>query len=425
MEKLLSKNFPEEEYIQLLTKLDEKHAIFYKLWEMGRPEFVYTPEEVKTAGVVFDETGECIRFIINYNFWQTLNENQKLFVICHECLHIILEHGKRFFSNNPKDHLLMNYATDIFINHYAVNTLKFSRKEIDPNNNYCWVDSFFDPETSQNESAEWYYNKLKSESSIDKKPELVDDHNIQENGSDFSSVIEKLNEELSDEEKELVKNILEQEEVSEAKSSTPGTIGGSLWKFVDVTKKVAKKKKWETVIRNWAISQIRRDDKEETQWARINRRFVTLDDDMFLPTEMELEAEEKVKDKIEVWFFQDTSGSCSGYTKRFFTAARTLPEDKFNVKMHCFDTSVYETTLKSGRLYGFGGTTFSCIENYISRYTSKNKVSYPKAVFVITDGFGDYVNPKKPEVWHWFLTPYSSRHCIPKKSKVYSLKDYE
>lgn len=427
---VMNKKTPEfsiEEYMSLLSRLDTKHSVFYKLWEMGKPVFTLT--ETSTAGVMFDSEGDCINFIINYDFWQNQSETQKLFVICHECLHIILNHGIRFFVDKPTDWLLRNQAADLAINHRLINEMGFIREEIDPDDVYCWIDKFFeDNNTPQNESVEWYYNRLKNNSDIsdDNGSSLVDDHNLSDTHSeqDYSSVIEDLNESLSEEEKEFVKKILDTTE-NETLGNTAGSLGGNIWKFVDNKKVVNKKKKWETVIKNWAKKHMKSIDKEETQWARVNRRFVTLDDNMFLPTEMEIEDREATKDRIEVWFFQDTSGSCFGYSERFFDAARSLPEDKFDVKMHCFDTYVYETTLESGRLYGFGGTSFSCIENYITNYVNKNKCEYPKAVFVITDGWGDYVNPKKPEVWHWFLTPYSTNFCIPEESKTFNLVDFE
>ncbi len=145
---------------------------------------------------------------------------------------------------------------------------------------------------------------------------------------------------------------------------------------------------------------------------------------MFLPSEMEVEDIDKEKNKIEVWFFQDTSGSCSGFAKRFFKAAESLPKDRFNVRMHCFDTRVYETSLEERKLYGFGGTSFTCIENYIQRRIAKENLQYPKAVFIITDGYGNDVHPEHPEVWHWFLSSGYKSH-IPKQSKTYLLRNFE
>jgi hypothetical protein len=57
-----------------------------------------------------------------------------------------------------------------------------------------------------------------------------------------------------------------------------------------------------------------------------------------------------------------------------------LPNEKFEVKMHCFDTKVYETTIESRRLYGFGGTSFDIIEDYIQSYIKKNNLKYPEGV---------------------------------------------
>jgi hypothetical protein len=92
--------------------------------------------------------------------------------------------------------------------------------------------------------------------------------------------------------------------------------------------------------------------------------------------------------------------------------------------MHCFDTRVFETTLESGKLYGFGGTCFRSLEAYIQAYMKKNGTKYPQAVFVITDGYGTPVQPEKPEVWYWFLDPYAT-HCIPAACNKFHLKNFE
>jgi predicted metal-dependent peptidase len=144
-----------------------------------------------------------------------------------------------------------------------------------------------------------------------------------------------------------------------------------------------------------------------------------------LPSDMETEENDKVK--LDVWFFQDTSGSCSHLAERFFKAARSIPPNKFNVKLHCFDTRVYpmsDKDVKEGKLYGFGGTTFTCIENYINQAVQKNGGQYQHSVWVITDGYGDKVNCTNAKQWHWFLSA-DYKECIPPDCKVFKLEDYE
>ena len=83
-----------------------------------------------------------------------------------------------------------------------------------------------------------------------------------------------------------------------------------------------------------------------------------------------------------------------------------------------FDTKVYETTIESRRLYGFGGTSFDIIEDYIQSYIKKNNLKYPEAVFVITDGCGNSVNPQIPKNWYWFLSKNYITY-IPKESNKF------
>jgi len=144
--------------------------------------------------------------------------------------------------------------------------------------------------------------------------------------------------------------------------------------------------------------------------------------DLVLPSEMEEDALDKTK--IEVFFFLDTSGSCIGYKNRFFKAALSLPKN-FNVRLFCFDTQVRETTLISRKIYGGGGTNFGIIEAHIQKVMKEDKCAYPKAVFIITDGWGTAVNPAKAENWYWFLTTNNSRNYIPEKSNVYLLANFE
>ncbi len=212
----------------------------------------------------------------------------------------------------------------------------------------------------------------------------------------------------------------------EESSKEAGTMPGNLEIIVKVGL-VKKKKKWESVIKKWANTVIKQNDKDHEQWARINRRFVGIQStmsNMFLPSEMEIEDRDEEQRKIKVVFFQDTSGSCRHLAERFFKAAKSLPTNRFEIELYCFDTKCYKTSLESGKLSGFGGTSFSVLEEEVMKICKNDLSKYPKAVFVITDGYGDYVNPKKPKNWYWFLSE-NYTNCIPKESHTFKLGDFE
>jgi len=201
-----------------------------------------------------------------------------------------------------------------------------------------------------------------------------------------------------------------------------GTIAGRLQYRANVHQKIKTKRKWETVIKKWS-RKYKEDERDSEQWARTNRRYAALGSHLLLPTEVA--DEHKSETRIDVWFFQDTSGSCYGFRDRFFAAAKSLPQDRFNIHLYCFDTQVYATSLESGKLYGFGGTSFDILENHIQNQLRQGAIKkYPEAVFVITDGYGNNVRPERPKNWYWFLST-DCTHCIPNECNIFSLSEYE
>jgi hypothetical protein len=307
----------------------------------------------------------------------------------------------------------------------------FDREAIDPTNKYCWIDTVFqdvDPKPPAGKSFEFYYAAIHKAIKDGKikvtKVQVLDDHDGLDSFLDkeFCEQLEDIagkkdSGKKKDPVKELTKEELQNTDAKTTKEA--GITAGGGWASVNIPKKVQPKKKWETIIRKWASRHCNYLEKE--QWAKENRRMNTVSKDFFMPHEAESDVRERTK--LDVWFFQDTSGSCSGYHERFFTAAISMPPSRFNVKMHCFDTAVYETDLKSKKLYGFGGTTYTCIEEYIQEQVSKG-AKYPQAVFVITDGYGDVVAPQKCERWYWFLTENYTK-CIPQTCKIHMLADFE
>lgn len=424
------------EWLEISNALEPHHAVFYKVWQMGKPIF---DERISTAAVQFDTEGKFVVFLFNPEFWKKLNLTNKLFVICHESLHVILNHGLRS-KDAGVNHQACNVAMDIVINHSLVRNFGFNRDDITDSKEMCWVDTIFPdkkPLPRDDETFEFYYNLFEKiygdggmgdgEGSV---PKTLDDHGMW-SSSGWGKVIEKLNEEMSKEEKESLKTTIEkhfqkpttnkQTQIDELNS--PAGTGTGTWTFAGEPR-AKKQKKWETVIKNWMRKHLKEDSYEFEQWIRVNRRLSMLPKDLMLSSDMEIDDLHKVENKIDVWFFLDTSGSCWSLKDRFFAAAESLPENKFNVRLFCFDTSVVETNLVDRKIYGGGGTSFVIIENFISSTIAKEGKKYPDAVWVLTDGYGDQVNPIKPENWYWFLTQGGTNYLLPKKSNIFNLNDY-
>lgn len=426
-----------DEYFSISRDLEKHHSLFYAVWELGRPVFT---EDVPTAAVRFNKEGDYIEFVFNPKYWEELDEYQRLFVICHECLHVILNHGARIRDIDPTNRDAVNVALDVVVNHMLVNRFGFDRDRIFKQDKLCWTDTVFPNQPVPDDDCfEYYYNLLPKLSVLviqgangtqgmgsakSKGLESPDDHEgLAEN--EFEDLIGDVSDTMSDEEKETIRDLVEKHYQPEDAEGEGGQEAGTgttgRWEFANV-EKASRKKKWETVIKKWSMKFDRPEFHDVEQWARINRRFTFLGGDLMLPSEMEQDFE--IEGKVEVWFFQDTSGSCAGYRDRFFKAAMTLNPARFNIHLHCFDTQVYATTLESKKLYGFGGTAFHPIEAYIQDKMQKESLPYPEAVFVITDGYGTKVQPEKPKNWYWFLTT-QYKHCIPDECQIYNLKDFE
>ena len=146
-----------EEWMKISLALEEHHAVFYKVWQMGKPIF---DESIPTACVQFDEHGNFIMFRFNPEFWSRLDFKNKLWVICHEALHIVLNHGIRAKEAGVNSKAA-NIAMDIVVNHSLSANFGFDREEVDNWEEYCWVDTVFKdkkPLPPHNEMFEYYYN---------------------------------------------------------------------------------------------------------------------------------------------------------------------------------------------------------------------------------------------------------------------------
>lgn len=420
-----------EEWIAISQEIEERHALFYQFWRMGRPRF---DSKIDTAAISFNKDGGYLEFIFSPDFWSRLTQYERAFVICHESLHVLFNHGYRMKDTDNID--LSNTAMDIVVNHYLVNNFGFIRSRLSMEKTMCWTDTVFtDKLVPDNQSYEYYFNLLKTAdkgsgaTSIDNHEMLnmptgggqgqairtgspIDSHDMLE-GISTDSVIQSLAESLTEEEAKEIKKVVDND-----KNRGTGALG-ILAKIV--IPKVAKKKKWETVIKKWSRKFLD-EDAECEQWVKVNRRFIGLPRDFILPTVSEIDWTKE--HKINVWFFQDCSGSCWGLKDRFFKAAKSLDPDRFNIRMHSFDDRIYQVKLTDNSIRGGGGTSFSIIEDYIQKEIKQTGSKYPEAVFVITDGYGNMVSPEYPKKWHWFLST-SYKNCIPDECNIHSLANFE
>ena len=413
-----------EEKLEIARKLQKHHYFFRSFWDIGSP-VVGEFSDLPTAAISFDLKGDALQFLINKTFWESLNEETKMFLVCHEMSHIILQHGKRFAEYiGTKDMERMNRAADVVINEMLCDSFDFVRENLDESlkNEGCWLNTVFQKvKVEKNESTEYYFNKLKEEDEDSKRSFFsLDSHSVltEEQMESLGEFLEK-NGVLSSVDSDFIDKLPEKEKQELSRSA----FGSGSWHTVNV--KAKKKKKWETVIKKWENSMKKETIDETERWERVNPRYSQIiSNEIHLPTNCKVLEEYKEKNKIDVFFFLDTSGSCIGLKDRFFKAAKSLDPKKFNIRLFCFDTRVVETTLQSGKVYGGGGTLFCIIENHIQSIIASEKKKYPKAVFLITDGMGNKVNPEKPERWYWFLS-YNYRDCIPAKSKTFMLSEYE
>jgi hypothetical protein len=402
-------NITNDEWFEISRQLESCHALFYQLWQMGRPIFT---DSIETAAVTFNRQGDFVEFLFNKEFWNSLTFYERCFVIAHECLHVVLNHGLRTLNN--QDPPRTNQALDVVVNHMLTRSFGFDRKQLRDGGDLCWVDTIWGPDTivSDDESFEYYYRLMPETPVI--KVVILDEHGML--GGNWKEVIDKLNEELTTEEKRILQSLIEKHCGQQAGN------GEGQWTFIDVDY-VKKKKKWETVIKKWSQKFLKQSISEDEQWARIARRFNLLSQDLFLPSEMEEDAVEK--DRIPVFLMLDTSGSCQLYKERFWRAGMSLPKQRFDVRLFNFDEKIYETSFESKRIYGGGGTSFDIIEKHILHLMRTEGIEYPQAIFLISDGYGNTFNPLHPSRWYWFLTSYATLDYIPKGSKVFRLQDYE
>jgi predicted metal-dependent peptidase len=417
-----------EEFLKISSALEEFHKIFDVFWNLSSIYFASEHHACKTACVDFPSNGKS-RMIINIAFWQNLNEDEKLFVIIHECLHIMLDHGIRNAKHIPGATVrLINVAQDITINEMIVDLFGFTRALIREWKKYCWIETCFeDPSVIEsNQVFEYYLRKLISQN-VDPGTELFDDHEMNQNSTnemgetngneEYQNVnsdktAQTLGEYLSfDELEKMIKSI----------EKHPGAAGSESSPFNTILKnRTITNIKFDQLVKRLKRTANSKNNFEEESFQYEHKRISSAYDNLFLPGV----AERKPKqNKLSTLVFFDVSGSCMPYIDKLNSIKNAFEKEKhlFDVRVYAFDTNVKLISPENPIAVG-GGTYFHIIEDECQKIFQQDK-KYPDCVVVITDGEGNKVFPQIPSRWVWLLTKNSTTKFIDKASCVWPIEN--
>lgn len=439
-----------EDWGEIQEKLMEYHSIFNKFAGLGLP---IETDAIPTCAVSFDSAGQTVQWMVNPTFWKSLSEEGKLFAVSHECLHVLFSHGIRMNAYDKKvPHDKLNIAADIVVNDYLRDRFDFKKEEVQPEGiQYIWREDVL-PQSKAGGNFEYYVAQLggMTDKQVQKAlgdAQTVDDHSGLDSfaGPGLEEMIERHmdvgdKKDIKDVSQDDTNPAIEQAMKMVEKGQDPtgnlpnpanpygmtsgklaGTGPGDLICVISSKKKIQRKKKWETLVKKY--TDLAYGESEIDGWImpnkKINEEYIK---DLNLPTPYESDV--LSPQRVKVAFFLDTSGSCWHLAERFFNACASIDPRKFEVDLLLFDTSVYRTDLKTRKMYGGGGTSFSILERFLQKEKNEGK-PYPKVVFCITDGYGDKLNVEHPNRWHFFLTEDNTTDCLPAGSHFHELVKFE
>ena len=384
-----------------------------KLWDSKR---------VPTAGV--SKNGINYQLAINPEFWEGLNEDQRLGILKHELLHIAFGHLTTFFKFSDKR--LANVAMDMEINQYIEKSWlpggEYTKEEYEALNEKLklemsaametgaspeeiaeilknapsrgiFIEDYADMNLDLRAGCRYYYDKLKEFKDEKEKngtcgnqamDNLLD--NIEMSNVPNHDTWEEFDN-LTEAEQKLIEKQL-QKVLSDAKEQTEkkrGTVPGEISGLIIVEQIEAPKFDWRGYIRRFTgistkvfTKKIRRKE---------NRRF---SDNPGL----------KIKMKQHMLLAIDTSGSVSdSELKEFMNEIHHIYKAGVDITIVQCDTKIHSIKAYTGKhemnIHGRGGTEF----DPVLEYYNENLKKYTSLVY-FTDGECGYsVKPKGNILW--------------------------
>lgn len=316
----------------------------------------------------------------NRKFFNDLDIDEMQFVLCHEVLHVALDHFGRRTHRDPS---WWNMANDYVINGMLVQdkigkmpTKKVDVKDEDGNANQRvgLYDEKYVGWTSEAVYDDLEKRKVKKQMTLDVHLELGKD--AKPGGGKGKGKGPGI--ELSEEDLKQIRDEFKNK-VLQAAQAAAGKMPASLQRLVDML--VEPKISWRDLLQQNIQSCIT----DDFTWMRPNRKHMyggiflpTLDKDETIDIAIAIDMSGSISDKMASDFLGEVYGIMQQY-------------NDFTISILCFDTQVYNfqtftkdtsDDLLSYECKGGGGTDFSAFWDY----WKENNIE-PKKAVVFTDGF--------------------------------------
>ena len=356
-------------------------------------------EEVPTAAVSF--SGNKLQLLINESFFlkELRSQTNRVAVIKHEALHLLFKHLFRMDLGNY-DRSLFNIAADLVVNQF-IGSWKLPDSAVT-------LSTFPDLGLEQNQTVEWYYEKLINLRGASSAGAGSDSNPFPKSADALSKILDRAADQIhgdhshwgvSKDAKGQVDAYAAETELDrmiiQARDRTPskyhGTIPGEINTLIDSLIESRKPKvDWRRALRIFATNS-RRTYLFSTM-HRISKRYGT-------------RPGIKVKQFQKIAVAVDTSGSISDTDLSvFFTEIDSMYKQGAEIEVIECDAEVQRTYNYNGQLptevSGRGGTVFDPVFAFLR---SNRLIHYDGCIY-LTDGYADEPSIRPPCPLLWVIT---------------------
>jgi len=356
-------------------------------------------EEVPTAAVSF--SGNKLQLLINESFFlkELRSQTNRVAVIKHEALHLLFKHLFRMDLGNY-DRSLFNIAADLVVNQF-IGSWKLPDSAVT-------LSTFPDLGLEQNQTVEWYYEKLINLRGASSAGAGSDSNPFPKSADALSKILDRAADQIHGDHSHwgVSKDVKGQVDayaaeteldrmIIQARDRTPskyhGTIPGEINTLIDSLIESRKPKvDWRRALRIFATNS-RRTYLFSTM-HRISKRYGT-------------RPGIKVKQFQKIAVAVDTSGSISDADLSvFFTEIDAMYRQGAEIEVIECDAEVQRTYNYNGQLptdvSGRGGTVFDPVFAFLR---SNRLIHYDGCIY-LTDGYADKPSIRPPCPLLWVIT---------------------